>query len=317
MRVAVLAGGVGAARFLTGLLRVVDAADVTAIINVADDERLHGLWISPDIDTVTYTCAGAIDPGRGWGLSDESWRAMDELRRLAEAGGRADLAWFNLGDRDLGTHLYRTTRLAEGGRLSEISAEIAHAWGLEMTMLPVSDDRIATRVATEDGELSFQEYFVREQHAVAATDVWFDGAPAAKPAPGVIDALEQADVIVVAPSNPVVSIGPVLAVPHVRDAVVGRRDAVVGVSPIVGGKALKGPADRLLHELGHEASVAGVARMYSGLMATLVVDTVDEPHVGAVESEGVRCVVTPTVMNDPEIAASLAQTCLDAAGAGR
>jgi LPPG:FO 2-phospho-L-lactate transferase len=317
MQVAVLAGGVGAARFLTGLVQVVDADQVTVVVNVADDEELHGLWISPDIDTITYTCAAAIDPDRGWGLAGETWRAMEELKRIAASNDRDDLAWFNLGDRDLGTHLYRTTRRAQGASLSQITAEIAHAWGIKMTMHPVSDDRIATRVATEDGELSFQEYFVREQHAVRATEVHFEGADAATPAPGVIAALEQADVVVIAPSNPIVSIGPVLAVPGVRETISARRDSVVGVSPIVGGKALKGPADRLLLELGHDSSVAGVARIYRDLMATLIVDTVDDAATDSVEAEGLRCVVTPTVMSEPRIAAQLAQTCLDAVGDAR
>jgi LPPG:FO 2-phospho-L-lactate transferase len=309
--VTVLAGGVGAARFLVGLAEVVDPTSVTAVVNVADDESISGLHISPDLDTVVYTCAGAIDPGRGWGLAGETWRAMDELRRVAGAAGRDDLGWFSLGDRDLGTHLYRTARLAQGASLAEVTAELAAAWGLGMSVLPVTNDRIATRISTDAGELAFQEYFVREQHSVVARAVRFDGADRASPAPGVLEAIGTAGVVVVAPSNPIVSIGPVLAVPGVRDAVAARRDRVVAVSPIVGGRALKGPADRLLVELGHESSVVGVARLYRDLAATLVVDEVDAELSPGVEAEGVRCVVAPTIMAEPVVAAALARTCLE------
>jgi LPPG:FO 2-phospho-L-lactate transferase len=309
----VLAGGVGAARLLAGLVQVVDPSGITAVVNVGDDETLHGLRISPDLDTITYTLAGAIDPVRGWGLSDETWQAMESLRRYTGAAGRDDLGWFNLGDRDLGTHLYRTSRLAEGAPLSEVTAEIVASWDLAVRLLPVSDDPVATRLASEDaGELAFQEYFVRHQHGVAVREVSFAGAKVARPAPGVLDAIAGADVVVIAPSNPIVSIGPLLAVPGVRDAVVDRRDRCVAVSPIVGGKALKGPADRLLAELGHESSALGVARIYRELTSALVVDTVDAELAVAIEAEGVSCVVAPSIMSDPDAAAALARVCLDA-----
>jgi LPPG:FO 2-phospho-L-lactate transferase len=309
----VLAGGVGAARLLAGLVQVVDPSGITAVVNVGDDETLHGLRISPDLDTITYTLAGAIDPVRGWGLSDETWQAMESLRRYTGAAGRDDLGWFNLGDRDLGTHLYRTSRLAEGAPLSDVTAEIVAAWNLGVRLVPVSDDPVATRLVSEEaGELAFQEYFVRHQHGVAVREVSFAGAEVARPAPGVLDAIADADVVVVAPSNPIVSIGPLLAVPGVRDAVVDRRDRCVTVSPIVGGKALKGPADRLLDELGHESSALGVARIYRELTSALVVDTVDAELAAAIEAEGVSCVVAPSIMSDPEAAAALARVCLDA-----
>jgi LPPG:FO 2-phospho-L-lactate transferase len=311
--VTVLAGGVGAARFLRGLRAAVDPATITAIVNVADDEVVNGLYVSPDIDTIVYTCAGAIDPERGWGLEGETWRAMEELRRLGAAAGRPDLGWFNLGDRDIGTHMFRTARLAEGSTLTEVTAELASGWELGMSVLPVTDDRVATRVATADlGELAFQEYFVREQHGIEVTGVRFAGADTTKPGPAVLDALASSDCTVIAPSNPIVSIGPLLAVPGVRDAVVARRDRTVAISPIVGGKALKGPADRLLVELGHESSVVGVARLYRDVASVLVVDSVDEALAPAVEAEGMRCVVTPTVMSDPEVAADLARTTIGA-----
>jgi LPPG:FO 2-phospho-L-lactate transferase len=306
--IAVLAGGVGAARFLSGLVRVVDPTEVVAIGNVGDDVVLHGLHVSPDLDTLTYTLAGAIDPERGWGLAGETWHAMEGLRRY---GG---LTWFNLGDRDLATHLYRTQRRLEGAPLSDVTAEIAAAWGLRLRVLPVTDDRLRTMVTVVDeGEIGFQEYFVRRAHAVEVTGMRIDGAADARPAPGVLEALAAADAVVVAPSNPLVSIGPVLAVPGVREAVVARRDRVVAVSPIVAGAALKGPADRMLRELGHDASVVGVARLYREVAATLVVDAADADRAAAVEAEGVRCVVAPTIMSTPDDAAALARVVLGAA----
>jgi LPPG:FO 2-phospho-L-lactate transferase len=302
-----LAGGVGAARFLTGLVQVVPPQQCVAVVNVADDVELHGLWVSPDLDTVTYTLAGAIDPERGWGLAGETWHAMEAVARY---GG---ITWFNLGDRDLGTHLYRTHRRREGATLSAVTAEITEAWGLQLRVLPVTDDRIETRVtlAGSGDEINFQEYFVKHRHGVAVSAVRFEGAERARPAAGVLDAIGSADVVVVAPSNPLVSIDPVLAVPGVRAAVAARRDRTVAVSPIIGGAALKGPADRMLVELGHESSVVGVARLYRELAAVLVIDDADAEHAAAVESTGMRCVVTDTIMKSPERAAALARTTLD------
>lgn len=304
--ITVLAGGVGAARLLAGLIQIVDPAELIAVVNTGDDLVLHGLEISPDLDTVTYTLSGAIDPERGWGLAGETWQAMESLRRF---GGEA---WFNLGDRDLGTHLYRTTRRHEGATLTEVTAEITAAWNLGLRLLPVTDDPLRTRVTVEgDGEISFQEYFVQRQHSVAVSAVRFAGADECRPAPGVLEAIAEADRLVIAPSNPIVSIGPLLAVPGIRDAVVARRDDVVAVSPIVAGVALKGPADRLMTELGHEASVVGVARIYAELAATLVIDEADADLASAVEAEGVRCVVAPTIMSSPERSAALARVVLD------
>jgi LPPG:FO 2-phospho-L-lactate transferase len=306
---AALAGGVGAARLLSGLVRVVDPASITAIVNTADDVVLHGLHVSPDLDTVTYTLAGEINPDTGWGLRDETWQAMDTVRRY---GG---ISWFNLGDRDLGTHLYRTQRLREGATLTQATAEIVAAWGLRLRVLPVTDDRLETRVTVEgEGEIGFQEYFVQRRHDVAVTEVRFDGADTAEPGPGVLDAITTAERVVVCPSNPIVSIGPLLAVAGVRDAVESRRDDTIAVSPIVAGAALKGPADRLLRELGHESSVVGVARLYAPLAATLVVDETDAQLASAVEREGMRCVVAPTIMRGPAEADALARTVLAASG---
>jgi LPPG:FO 2-phospho-L-lactate transferase len=313
--IVVLAGGVGAARLLAGLVRVVPPSEVTAIVNTGDDVVLHGLHISPDLDTVTYTLAGADNPDTGWGLAGETWQAMEALGRY---GGST---WFNLGDRDLGTHLYRTGRLAAGVGLAEVTAGIAAAWGLEPTLLPMTEDRVSTMVTLADGtdgagpgaEVGFQEYFVRLRHDVPVASVRFDGARRSRPGPGVLEALAAADVVVVAPSNPIVSIGPLLAVPGIADAIRARRADTVAVSPIVAGAALKGPADRLMRELGHEASVVGVARLYSDLAATLVVDTADAALALGVEAEGMRCVVTDTIMRTPEVAADLAHVVLGSA----
>lgn len=304
--VAVLAGGVGAARMLRGIVAVVDPAAVAAIVNVGDDLVLGGLRISPDLDTVTYTLAGEIDPERGWGLRGETWQAM------ATAGRYGGPDWFSLGDRDLGTHLHRTHRLGEGATLSEVTAGIARAWGLALRLLPVTDDPLRTVVTlADDGEeVAFQEYFVARRHAVAVASVRFDGAADARPAPGVLEALAAARRVVIAPSNPIVSIDPVLAVPGVRDAVEARRADAVAVSPIVAGAALKGPADRLLAELGHEPSVVGVARLYAPLAATLVIDRADAGRADEVRAAGMEPVVTETVMSTPEIAADLARTVL-------
>ena len=316
--ITVLAGGVGAARLLRGMVRAVSASDVTAIVNTADDVVLHGLHVSPDLDTVTYTLAEAGNPETGWGLAGETWQAMDALERL---GGHA---WFRLGDRDLGTHLHRTGRLADGAGLATVTAEIAAAWGLELTLLPMTEDRVATMVTLarcdeareESGdqtsrEVGFQEYFVRLGHSVAVESVRFDGAQESLPGPGVLDALADADVVVIAPSNPIVSIGPLLAVPGIAEALRSRRADTVAVSPIVAGVALKGPADRLMRELGHEASVVGVARIYRDLAATLVVDAADAGLADAVEAEGMACVVTDTIMSSPEVAADLSRRILE------
>lgn len=305
--IAVLCGGVGAARLLSGLQAVVDPGEIVAIVNTGDDAELHGLHISPDLDTITYTLAGAVNPDTGWGLAGESFRAMQALERY---GG---ITWFRLGDTDLATHLYRTGRLSEGATLSEVTGEIARAWGLRLALLPMSDDPVRTRLEIAGGqEVDFQDYFVRLRHAVAVSRVRFAGAEQARPAPGVLEALERAAAVVIAPSNPVVSIGPILAVPGVAEALGARRESVVAISPIVAGAALKGPADRLLVELGGEASVAGVARWLAGSAGTLIVDPVDADAAAEVVAAGVRCVVSPSVMRTPAIAAQLAVAALDA-----
>ena len=303
-----LAGGVGAARMLRGLVAAVDPATVVAVVNTGDDVVLHGLHVSPDLDTVTYTLAGAINRETGWGLVGETWAAMDALERYGPG-----LTWFRLGDRDLATHLYRTHRLHEGVPLSTVAAEIAAAWNLRLRLLPMTDDRVETRVdVVDDGEIGFQEYFVGRRHAVPVRGVRYAGADEARPAPGVLAALETARTVLICPSNPILSIAPLLAVPGVRAAVEKRREDTVAVSPIVAGAAIKGPADRLLVELGHESSVVGVARLYAPLACALVIDEADAGLAPAVEAEGMRCVVAPTVMHGPAEAEALARVCLQA-----
>lgn len=302
-----LAGGVGAAKMLAGLVQVVDPAEVTVIGNTADDVEMHGLHISPDLDTITYTLAGAVNPDTGWGLAGETWSAMDSLQRY---GGNT---WFRLGDRDLGTHLYRTQRLREGATLSEVTAEITEAWGLTLRLLPVTDDPLATMVTVDgEGEIGFQDYFVGRRHSVPVSKIRFAGAESAVAAPGVLDAIAGAEHLIVCPSNPIVSIGPLLSVAGVMSTLAARRSRVVAVSPIVAGAALKGPADRMMAELGHDPSVVGVARLYSPWAATLVVDEADADRAAEVEAEGMRCVVAPTVMTGPAEAAALARAVLSA-----
>jgi LPPG:FO 2-phospho-L-lactate transferase len=289
------------------MIEVVAPSDITAVVNVGDDTVMHGLHISPDLDTVMYTLADAINPDTGWGLAGETWRVMESLDRL---GG---VTWFNLGDQDLATHCYRTQRLHEGAALGQVTAELARSFGVGARLLPVTDDPLRTRVLVADGpEIGFQEYFVRLRHDVPVARVRFEGAEGARPGPGVLDAVDQAETIVVCPSNPVVSIDPLVSVPGVLDHVGARRDRVVGISPIVAGAALKGPADRLLREMGFESSAVGVARWYASWMGTLVIDEADAGLSAAVEAEGVRCIVAPTVMSSVGRAAQLARSVLDA-----
>lgn len=321
MRVAVLSGGVGAARFLSGLRATLSDALITAIVNTGDDTTLHGLSISPDLDTIVYTLAGAIDPERGWGLAGESWRAMEALARYVDVrppGSSAAPSWFNLGDQDLATHFYRTARLAEGASLTTVTAEICRAWGLDLTVLPMTDGRFRTLVTlTETGsEISFQDYFVRLRHDVAVSAIRFEHSGATV-TDQVLKALANDETIVIAPSNPLVSIGPIRALPGVDQILAERRDRTVAVSPIVGGAAIKGPADRMLSELGLQPSVVGVAELYAPIASVLVIDPVDAGLAASVEATGMRCVIEPSIMSTPRIAQALAEVCLAAIGHGR
>ncbi len=283
-----LAGGVGGAKLAQGLGALVD--DLTVVVNTADDARIYGLAISPDLDTVMYTLAGVANPETGWGVVDETYRTLTAMAALGED------TWFTLGDTDLATHVVRTERLAGGAPLSHVTAGLASALGVRARLLPMTDDRVATVVDTASGRFGFQEYFVARRHRDDVVGIVLDGVDDAVPAPGVLPALTDADVGVLAPSNPFVSIGPILAVPGVRDALAGTAACRVGVSPIVGGRALKGPAAQMLASLGHEVSAVGVARLYAGLLDVLCLDERDRDLAPAVEELGMRAVVTATVM---------------------
>ena len=307
-RVAVLAGGVGAARFLDGLVRVVAPSDVTAIVNVGDDMEWSGLHISPDLDTVTYTMADLVNPETGWGLRGESRRTLE---RLSELGGPD---WFMIGDLDLATHLYRTHRLSQGDPLSAITRDLTVQLGLECVITPVTDDRLRTVVGTEAGELAFQDYFVRRRAADRVHSLRFEGGEAARPAPLVSEALTSADVIVIAPSNPFLSIDPLLSVRGTRELVASNKFKVAAVSPIIGGQAVKGPAADILRSLGHDVSALGVARIYAKLADVFILDEADASLAAGIESEtGMRVVVMPTLMTDVEAKMSLASGTLEAA----
>jgi LPPG:FO 2-phospho-L-lactate transferase len=306
-----LAGGVGAARFLRGLVQVVDPDDITVIVNTGDDDWFHGLLVCPDLDTVTYTLANAENPETGWGLAGETFETVDALDRYGLP------TWFRLGDRDLATHLYRSERLRAGAPLSTIAAEIASAWGVRSRLLPMSDDPVATRIEARgtDGsvsELRLQEWFVRDRAEPPVVAVRFDGFADSRPAPGLLGAIDDADTIVICPSNPVISIGPIVAVPGVREALRRRRDRVVGVSPIIAGAPVKGPADRLMAPLGMEVSCVGVAHAYRDFCSTLVIDAGDAARAAEIEALGMRAAVADTLMRDARIAAALAQHTLDA-----
>ena len=304
MKVAVLAGGVGGARFLRALTETTEPTAVTAIVNVGDDLDIAGLHVAPDLDTVLYTLAGLSDEERGWGRAGETWNALDALR---EHGGDA---WFALGDRDLGLHLARTQALRAGEPLSAVTARLAAAAGLELGLLPATDDRLRTWLQTPSGTFEFQEWFVRRRHADPVDGVRFEGADTARPAPGVLDALEDADLIAIAPSNPYVSIWPILSVAPIRAAVENRRVPCVAVSPLIGGRAVKGPAAEMLGRLAGGTTPAHVASTYEGLIDVLVVDPADEPV-----DTPVRAVVTPTLLDEPDARRRVAEAVLDVAGA--
>ncbi|WP_069387783.1 2-phospho-L-lactate transferase [Cellulosimicrobium cellulans] len=303
--VTVLAGGVGGARLAHGM--DLAGADLTVVVNVADDVELHGLAISPDLDTVTYTLAGLADEERGWGVVGETYAALEAMGRLGED------TWFTLGDKDLATHVVRTARLRAGAPLSAVTAQLAAALGVRPRVLPVSDDRVATLVDTPAGRLGFQEYFVGRRHADDVLGLVYDGIDAARPAPGVVEAVRDADVVVVAPSNPFLSVEPVLAVAGVREALAASRARRVAVSPIVGGRAIKGPAAQMLASLGHEVSALGVARLYAGLVDLMVVDQRDAHLADDVAGLGMRVLVTDTVMGGASGRERLAREILAAA----
>ncbi|HYN14429.1 MAG TPA: 2-phospho-L-lactate transferase [Terriglobales bacterium] len=300
--IVVLTGGTGGAKFVEGLAAVLPARELTVIVNTGDDLTWWGLHVSPDLDSITYALAGILSRERGWGVEGDTFHCLEAMRRMGAP------AWFQLGDRDLATHVRRTELLSEGRTLSEVTSEIASRLGVETRILPMSDDQVETRVLTADGELSFQEYFVRERYQVAARGVRFEGAERARPAPGVVQAMTCAEAIVIAPSNPITSIGPILAVPDIRQALKQTRAPVAAISPIIGGAALSGPAGELMKTQALPVSIAGVVRCYADFLDLLVADARDSAFGTQVEGIAVR--YTGTLMRSEADKAALARSVL-------
>ncbi|MCL5878134.1 MAG: 2-phospho-L-lactate transferase [Candidatus Bathyarchaeota archaeon] len=308
LRVAALAGGVGAARFLTGLTRLIPQEDLTVIVNTGDDIDLFGLHISPDIDIVTYTLAGIVDEAKGWGIKGDTFHCLSQLKALGED------TWFNLGDQDLATHIYRTHRLNQGASLAQVTDEIRQHLGLKTKILPMSNDRFETRITTPNGSMHFEEYFVKRQCRDEFLGVEFVGQETAKPSPGVLEAIVEADLVVVCPSNPLVSIGTILAVEGIRAALKRTSACVVAVSPIVAGLAIKGPADKMLRGLGFEVSAFGVAGLYCDFLDSIVIDSQDAELKLRIEKLGLKVTVTNTVMKTLEDKVALAGAVLGSKG---
>src|SRR6266436_4473641 len=290
LKVTVLAGGVGASKLLLGLYEVMDPRNLTIIVNTGDDIVLHGLKISPDLDIVTYTLAGIVDLAKGWGFRQETFNALKRLDHF----GRAN--WFNLGDRDLATHIHRTAMLAEGKSLSQAAESIRTALGVKSRILPMSDDPVPTIIDSNEGPLHFQEYLVKRRAEPVVHGIRFEGVDSARPAPGVLESIHDADRIIICPSNPLISIGPVLAVPYVRELLRARREKVFAVCPIVGGKSLKGPSDKMLAQLGHQPTALGVAKLYADFTRTFVIDPVDKAQATAISALGMKVAILSTVM---------------------
>lgn len=305
MEIVALAGGVGASKFLLGLSRVMDPRELTIVVNTGDDIVLHGLTISPDLDIVTYTLAGVVNSETGWGFTDETFHALEQLSRF---GGPS---WFHLGDRDLATHIHRTAMMRSGATLSEATESIRQALGVEARILPMSDQPVPTMIQTPEGRLNFQEYLVQRRAEPVVSGISFEGVEQARPARGVLESLERAAAVVICPSNPLISIGPILAVPGIREKLRERRNNVAAICPIVGGKSLKGPSDRMLAQLGFDVSASGVARMYQDICATFVIDPVDAGETQAIEGLGMKAVMRNTVMSTLDEKEQLARDMLE------
>ncbi len=306
--IAVLSGGVGGSRFLQGVVQVVPPEDVVAIVNTADDEEFFGLNVSPDPDIVTYALAGVVDEARGWGMQGDTHRWLEAMGRFGQD------TWFQIGDRDLATHLYRTRRLREGAALSQVASELAQRLGVPTRVLPMSDDRVRTMVETEAGTFPFQQYLVQRGARDRVIDVRLEGIDAARPGPGVMEALREAEAILIAPSNPIASVGPILALPGVREALSARRERVAAVSPIVGGQSLQPPAGEMLLGLGHEVSALGVARLYRDVARVFVLDRQYEALAPQVRELGMEPIVVDTAMRDATAKRALAGATLEALG---
>ena len=305
MKVCALAGGVGGAKLSAGLQDALAPGDLSVVVNTADDFDPWGLRVCPDLDTVMYTLAGVANPETGWGLAGESFAFLDAL------SGYGEDTWFKLGDRDLATHVLRTQKLRAGETLTKITAELSRALGVPGSILPMCDEKVSTVLKTPAGLLEFQEYFVRRRQRDEVLGVDLRGIEDARPTDAVLGALSGADVVVLCPSNPVVSLGPILSVPGMREALAAASAPKVAVSPIVGGRALKGPADRMLSSLGHEVSSAGVAALYGGLLGGMVIDGEDEGQRGDIEGLGIEVLVTDAVMHDPPDRGRLAREVLE------
>jgi LPPG:FO 2-phospho-L-lactate transferase len=308
--IVVLAGGVGAARFLQGLVQVIPQERLTVIVNTGDDRDFYGLHVSPDLDIVMYTLAGVVDEAHGWGIRNDSHNTMQQLTHY----GNED--WFLLGDRDLATHIHRTNLLRQGKSLSEVTEELCNYFGLHMRILPMTDQSVATHIQTPVGLLHFEEYMVKRHCSDEVQDVVFVGAHESRPAPGVVDAIKKAEAILIAPSNPIVSIGSILAVPGIHDALHEASGMVVAVSPIVGGAPIKGPADKLMLGLSMEVSAVGVARYYRDFLDVMVIDKQDEHLLSEIEDLGIPAVATNTIMHGMAAKAALAHKVLEIAGLG-
>jgi LPPG:FO 2-phospho-L-lactate transferase len=303
--VTVLAGGVGAARFLRGLLPLLEPRDLTVVVNTTDDETFFGLHVSPDLDTVVYTLAGVSDRKRGWGLQGDTFRCLDAL------GHYYDENWFQLGDRDLATHLFRTEALRNGRSLTAVTREIAGAFGLECTILPMSDDPVRSRVEVEGhGVLKFQDYLVKRRGRGVVRSIRLTGIGKARPAPGVLSALRHSDAIILPPSNPFVSILPILRIRGVRQAIADSGAPVAAISPLIGGKPIKGPLDRMLAGTGHEVSSSAVAELYRGIASIFILDNADRGQAGNIERIGMTPLVANTLLNPPARARALARSVL-------
>jgi LPPG:FO 2-phospho-L-lactate transferase len=300
-----LAGGVGAARFLTGLVKLVNEKDLSVVVNTGDDIELFGLHISPDVDIVTYTLAGIVDEEKGWGIRGDTFHCLEALKKFNGA------TWFNLGDKDLATHIFRTNLLRSGLKLSEVTARVSRLLGLGVTILPMTDDKFETRVSIEEGSVHFEEYFVKRGGKDEVLGVDFVGADKAKPAAGVLESIRDAERVIVCPSNPIVSIGTILAVDGVRDALRHADAKKVAISPIIAGAPVKGPADKLLRGLGFEVSAYSVAKLYSDFLDTFILDVADSAARGRIEKLGVEVKVTNTVMKSLEDKVELARTVLE------
>jgi LPPG:FO 2-phospho-L-lactate transferase len=294
MQIAALAGGVGASKLLWGMYRACDPQDLTIIVNTGDDLEMHGLYICPDLDIVTYTLAGVVNPSTGWGIEGDTFATLECLGKY----GRQ--TWFNLGDRDLATHIHRTDLLRQGSMLSRCADVIRTSLGVRAHILPMSNERVRTQIETDHGTLPFQDYLVKHRATPKISGIRFEGADSSRPAAGVIEALEKAEMIVICPSNPLISIGPILAVPGIRDALARNRAKVVAVCPIVGGASLKGPSDKMMSELGLEVSATGVARLYREIASTLIIDEVDASQRGDIEALGLTVETAQSIMRTDE-----------------